>query len=471
MKILLIQPPYVDLKSNVKRCQPPLGLAYLAAVLGKNNEVVVLDTVAEGFEDEEPAGGNYRRYGLSFEKIKNRISLIKPDMVGVSCLFTTQADNIYELCRLVKECDSRIITVIGGAHPSALPDEALGKRDIDYVIIGEGEDAFSRLVECIKKGVSPSDIDGIGYKENNRAIVKAKKNYITVLDSLPFPDWSLFPLESYFRIGRPHGVYPERKRFLPVISSRGCPNNCIFCSVHNLWGRNYRKRSAANVLAEIKHLTAKYGIEEIYFEDDNLTLDKQRSLDIFTGMLKGNFNIKWSCPNGVFIGTLDDEMISLMKKSGCRALGFGIESGDKHMLRDVIDKSVDLDKVKPILKKVKDLGIEISIFFVLGLPGETRDTLDNTFRYAAGLPAENILFFFATPLPGTRLMDKCKGGGALFSGIDYKDFRSENAILIPDGMSREEFIRKVKFGRNLIYAQKAIFHPFWAISKIREKLF
>ena len=240
--------------------------------------------------------------------------------------------------------------------------------------------------------------------------------------------------------------------------------------MHNLWGRTYRKRSAGNVLEEIEHLVDKYAIGEIYFEDDNLTLDRNRSCDIFKGMLDRDFNIKWSCPNGIFIETIDNVMLDLMKKTGCRALGFGIESGDKHMLKNVIDKNINLDRVVSILKKTRLLKIETSVFFVLGLPDETKKSLENTFDYARKLPVDNVIFFFATPLPGTRLNDTCRKRGLIYDETDYKNLRCENALLIPKDMSRRDFLNRVRNEKIYFYFKKALKSPSWAFEKAIERI-
>ena len=470
MKVLLIQPPYVDLKKNSKRCQPPLGLVYLAAAIEDQNTVEILDAVVEGFENEIIIDDKYIQYGLSYEDIKKRIRKYNPDVIGISCLFTTQVNNVYDLAREVKKISPKIAVVVGGAHPSALPEEVLKVKEIDYAVIGEGEKSLKELLACINNKSYPENIAGIAYKKNGKIIINEKKYYIEDLDSIPFPNWSLLPLERYFEIGKPHGLYPEKKRFLPILSSRGCPNKCIFCSVHNLWGKKYRKRSAKNVLDEIRELIEKYGIEEIYFEDDNMTLDKQRTKDILNGMINEKLNIKWSSPNGIFAGSVDENIINLMKKSGCRAISFGIESGDKHMLKDVIDKNVDLEKTISFIRKAKSLNIETSAFFVLGLPGETAATLKNTLKYASRLPADNIAFFFATPLPGTRLRNICDDMGIAPNTLDYKDLRSENPLLVPEDMSMWAFLFQVRKAKFAIYAKKALRNPRWIVNKIREKL-
>ena len=202
-----------------------------------------------------------------------------------------------------------------------------------------------------------------------------------------------------------------------------------------------------------------------------MTLDKQRTKDILNGMINEAPNVKWSSPNGIFAGSVDENTIKLMKKSGCRAISFGIESGDQHMLKDVIDKNVDLKKTISLLLAAKSLNVETSAFFVLGLPGETATTLKNTLKYATRLPADNIAFFFATPLPGTRLRNICDDMGMVLNTLDYKDLRSENPLLIPKDMSMWAFLFQVKKAKFAIYARKALRDPRWIVDKIREKLF
>lgn len=471
MKVLLIQPPFTIFKTEVRACHPPLGLAYLTSVLKEDHDVAILDALAEGYDEETPVDKEFVRYGLSFENIRKRIERFTPDVVGVSCLFSAQSQNVKEICNLVKDIDKMIITVIGGAHPSALPEEMLKDENVDFVVIGEGEETLRELLDCLgaEKDIRSCDLDGIGFKYNGSARINQKNRFRTDLDGLPFPDWNIFPLERYFSIGAPHGGSVRDAPFLPVITSRGCPFECVFCSVHNLWGRSYRKRSAENVLKELDYLVSEFSIKEILFEDDNLTFDKERAKEIFRGILDRSLKISWSMPNGVALQTLDDEMLELMKASGCHSISIGLESGDEFILKNIIKKPIMLKMVRPVVNKAKSLGLEVTAFFVVGLPDETREQLGNTFRLAVDLDVDNVNFFYATPLPGTRLLEICKEKRLLEEALDYSRLKSDYPVFANEAYSIEELKSIVSRKRLRLYFSYLIRHPKKFLYKLRSK--
>lgn len=470
MRIILIQPPFTIFKTEAKKCHPPLGLAYLAAILKNNHEIVVLDALAEGYEEEKNINKEYLRYGLSFEDIKRKINYFSPDIVGISCPFSAQAENVYRICRIVKEIDRKIITILGGAHPSAVPEEALRDSNVDFVVIGEGEITFKKILECIENKEDIKDIEGVGFRYNGYVKINQRNRYQVDLDSLPFPYWDIFPLEKYFKINNPHGSPTKRVPFIPIITSRGCPFECIFCSVHSLWGRNYRIRSAENVLMELDYSVNKFGIKEILFEDDNLTLDKERAMAIFKGMINRVFNLTWSVPNGVALQTLDDEMLELMKMSGCHSISIGVESGDEYILKNIVKKPIALSKVKPVIHKAKELGLETTVFFVIGFPGESPAQLKNTLRFAENLEVDNINFFFATPLPGTPLLELCKEKGLIKGKLDYTALKSEYPVFATKDFSIDSLISVISHERLKLYLLSLLRNPKKFLHKLWYKL-
>ena len=471
MKVLLVQPPFTIFKTESRKCHPPLGLAYICGALEGRHEVMVLDSLAEGFYNSEAIGKEYVKYGLSFNDIKSRISGFSPDVVGISSLFSAQVDNVYQIAKIAKEVDEKIITIIGGAHPSAEPEECLKNKNVDFIVMGEGEGPLKLLLGRLEAGTDFREVNAIGFKRDGRIIINRKKATDNVnIDGIPFPRWDIFPLERYFAINNPHGAPARKVPFLPMITSRGCPFDCIFCSVHNIWGRGYKIRSPQNVLSEIRHLIDKFGIKEILFEDDNLTLDKKRAVEIFQGMIDKNFNIAWSAPNGIAVQTLDDNMLELMKKSGCYRISVGIESGDEEILRNVINKPIKLDNIKPLMRKARQIGLDTVLFFVVGLPGENEQKLKKTFRFAESLAADNTNFFFATPLPGTRLLDLCKEKKLIEPDFDYKRLKSDYPSFSNGEFSMSRLYSSVYYERlklNFLYSLK---RPLKSLNKILNKL-
>jgi len=471
MRIMLVQPPFTVFKRENKKCHPPLGLAYLCGALEGLHEVMVLDSLAEGFYNLEAIGKEYVKYGLSFNDIKRRISDFSPDIVGISCLFSAQVDNVYQIAKIAKEVDEKIITIIGGAHPSAEPEGCLRDKNVDFVVIGEGEGPLKTLLGRLEAGKDFREVNAIGFRSGGRMILNRKKTPDDVnIDGIPFPRWDIFPLEKYFAVNNPHGAPARRVPFLPMITSRGCPFDCVFCSVHNIWGRGYKGRSPKNVLSEIRHLIYKFGIKEILFEDDNLTLDKERAVEILQGIIDNNFDIAWSVPNGIAVQTLDEDMLRLMKKSGCYRISVGIESGDEEMLRGVIKKPIGLDNIKPLMSKARKIGLDTVSFFVVGLPGENEQKLKKTFRFAESIGADNTNFFFATPLPGTRLLDLCKEKKLIEPDFDYKRLKSDYPSFSNGELSMPKLYSSVYYERlklNFLYSLK---RPLKALSKVLNKL-
>ena len=466
---MLIQPPYIILDTEAKSCHPPLGLAYIAASLKDRHEIKVLDAIAEGFYSERPEANGYTTYGLSFESIREEIKAFNPDAVGVSCLFSTQAKNVHRIFALTKELNSKIITIVGGAHPSAMPKEVLTDRNIDYVVIGEGEETVRELLERIEKKKDFSDIQGLAFYKDSEIAIQDKNNFENNLDSLPLPAWELFPLRKYFSLNRPHGGISKSGSVLPVITSRGCPYRCIFCSIHTIWGRKYRTRKAEAVLNEIDYLISKFGIKGLIFDDDNLTFDRERSVKIFRGMIEKEFNLSWSLPNGVFIATLNRDLLSLMKKSGCYSISMAVESGDEEILKK-IKKPLNLAKAKRIIKFIQDLKFEIAVFFVVGFPFETKKQVKKTLRFARQLKVDNVNFFFATPLPGTELFELCLSNNLLPNNLDFSVWRQDIPSLKPKDFSKEELGLMVEREKIKLRFYSIFRSPIKSLFKIKDKI-
>jgi magnesium-protoporphyrin IX monomethyl ester (oxidative) cyclase len=423
-RVLLVKPPYTILDMYPKITIPPLGLAYLAAVIERDCDVRIVDSIAEGFEHEERAGPGRIRFGLSWEELRARIRDYGPDVVGVSCLFSTQFANGLKTLEIAKGVDPDVITMIGGSHSSALPESTLRNRAVDFVIIGEGEMTFRELLDALASGKSLEGIDGLAFRDGERTVVNPKTRYVADLDEIPFPSRHLLPMEKYFAINLPHAALSRRRRTTQIVSSRGCPSRCIFCATTRFWGNRFRGRSAGNVLAEIDHLVQRYRVRELHFEDDNMTQDRERAIAIFKGLIERGYDLIWTTPNGVSINTLDEELIALMRESGCYELCLPVESGCPRVLREIIHKPLLLDRAARVVQAVKDLGIVASGSFVVGFPGERFDELRQTFDLAWNLRFDNCDFNIATPLPGTELYSLCIESGCLrdefsFDKLEY----------------------------------------------------
>ncbi|UCD84424.1 MAG: cobalamin-dependent protein [Deltaproteobacteria bacterium] len=330
--ILLIYPP--STQSIVVPhlcCTHPLGISYLGAVLKKDYEVKLLDTTAEGHQNVKNLGNGLVKYGLSDNEIKKRILDYSPNVVGITCLDSSQMPFVRRICQLAKEINPQIITIIGGAHPTFLASEIIIESSIDFIILGEGEGTLPSLLERFNRGQDYSDLDGITFRKDGKIQVNPKTKYIENLDELPFPARELLPMKKYVAINTSMNVFSKSNHWAPIITSRGCTAKCTFCSSANFWGNQYRVRSAKNVLDEIELLVKEYNIKEIQFCDDNLILNKERAMDIFQGIIDRKIKIFWNTPNGIALWKLDEELLQLMKASGCYELTLAIESGDQEV--------------------------------------------------------------------------------------------------------------------------------------------
>ncbi len=456
-KVLLIMPPATISKEYTKEIQPPLGLAYIAACLEKDYEVKIVDAACEGWGKEKKENEDYITYGLSFNEIKELILDFKPEVVGVSCLYSMQYKNAHKVCEIAKEASNTIFTIMGGAHPTSLPEQTLQDPHVDAVILGEGDLTTKELLDTLRKGAPLTNIDGLAFREDSKIVINPKTKFIQDLDQIPFPARHLLNMHKYFKINLPHGVSTRFSPNTPVITSRGCPANCIFCSIHCIWGYQYRARSVSNIINELKYLKSKFAVKEIQFEDDNLTFDKPRAAKLFDRMIEEKLNLAWTTPNGVAMWSLDKELLLKMKQSGCYRLCLAIESGDQDFLSKNIKKPLNLEKVKELTRWINEYKFETDAFFVVGFPEETKEQLNNTFKFASKLKVDNVTFYLATPYPGTELYNTSLKQGLLPKDFSFSQLGVKKAMLSSQSFSSHELERIVAF-QTLKYKIRLLWH-------------
>ena len=389
MKVLLVNPTY----TTTSQFSSPLGLGYVGASLVKaGHEVKLLDLTLKD-------STTFLQAAIKF----------KPDFVGISGL-TTQYPAMKDLARKAKSLGIKV--VVGGIHVSAIPAFVL--RDcssIDYAIKGEGEVAFASLLE---KG-SPVDIPGIYYRSKT-VIEGTQPQYLEDLDSLSSP-WSFLDLKTYEGT-KVNGITSKYSiGVVSVISSRGCPYNCAFCSASQAHGKKIRKRSPENFLAELEDLK-RQGIKEVQILDDNFTFYRENAYEISRGMLDRNLNLAWSLPNGIRADRVDLELLTTMKKAGCYYFGIGIESGSPKILT-LMDKSLSLDKVRETAGLADKLGFVTQGFLLANFPGETPDDLQKTKQFVLSLPIDRISINPVVPYPGSRMYHEVENWSVL-NRVEYK---------------------------------------------------
>lgn len=425
MKVLLINPPQTFYPSSEPPAgNLPLGLMYIAAVLNKagyKSEILDAFMADYSFQRNEEK----INVGMPFERIKQEISRRKPDIVGIAGPFTCQIRNSVKISDLVKQLDPSILTVIGGPHVTTVPKEFLEEaRNVEIAVTGEGEYAMLDIAEYFEGKKKLNEILGIAYRKDGKVIVNSNRPFIKNLDELPYPAYDLVDMEQYLN-PKKIGYRSFRKRAVSMITSRGCPYNCCFCSVHLHMGREFRANSASYVLNHIQYVVEKFKVKNIFFEDDNLTFDLARFEAICDGLIEKKIKIGWETPNGVRADCLNLNLLQKMKKSGAQSVFFGVESGDQKILNNIICKSLDLNRVVEVAKICKDIGLKTGAFYIIGFPGEKKENMQKTVDFALKLKRDfdvGMHLFIATPSYGTRLYEECKAKGYIEGDLSWNSF-------------------------------------------------
>lgn len=418
-KIFLINPPTMSSQFMASDTYLPTGLLYLATVLKNNNFNIKIVDVNNHFYKKQLGKDILENYVK--QKLLPQIKEYAPKIVGIGCLFSGVFGSLILIAREVKKHFPDLRIVIRGIHPTIFARRVLQKYNfIDYVIIGEGEFSFLQLCKMIEvdEHQNISKIDGVAFRENGSICINDKTNFISRLDDLPFVDYSLIDLQEY-NLDMRSWYNPKKldiNQSFPIITSRSCPQKCNFCSMRFVHGPKIRLRSADNVLDEIDLLYNQYNARYFHFMDDNMTFDKQRTIEICNGIVKRNLNIHFDAPNGFAINKLDEEVVDALVEAGMVRISLAVESGSEFIRNKVIGKGLSAKKIFEVFDTcARHKNLFIVSFFIIGMPEETVDTLDETYQLIMKLPLDSIGVFYATPYPGTRLFDYCVGNG-LISG-------------------------------------------------------
>ncbi|MFX0102785.1 MAG: B12-binding domain-containing radical SAM protein [Candidatus Hodarchaeota archaeon] len=361
--------------------QPPLGLAYLAAMIKDKHEIIVIDAAAEN---------------LKFERIFKKIEDFNPEIVGITTNISI-ADIACELAYKIKIRFRKLKIVLGGPWATSNYEYALNRKIADYVVYGEGEFVFTELLEKLENNENLDNIEGLAYLENKKVVFKPRTHFIENLDELPFPAWEYFPPSNkYFHHYRHFPLYP-------MMITRGCPYSCINCTKH-VHGFKIRKRSQENVIREMKYLIQKFKVKEIIIVDDNFTFDVKYAESILDEIIKEKLNIHLLLPNGIRADTLTPKLLKKMRRAGVYGFAIGVESGVQSIVNK-IGKTLDLNKVKYAANLAKKYGFLLRAFFILGLPYDSFDTMHQTIEFAKEINPHFAYFFIATLFPGTEMFD------------------------------------------------------------------
>jgi anaerobic magnesium-protoporphyrin IX monomethyl ester cyclase len=483
MHVCLVNPPRIHPKSWGKpNVFQPLEIAYVAALLERQHKVRIIDAPTEGRRNLEQIDEMKYRVGLRNKEIANRIRRWSPDVVGITIPFSGWSKPAFEVASTVKSIDKDIVTVLDGQHPSARPEDCLTHPNIDFVVIGEPEHTMFELVDALEQGIIRDfkKIRGIAFIENKKKVFAPPRPLIQDLDSLPFPARHLLPMDKYFAAVKEsplRGVI--RKPWTIMITSRGCPYDCVFCSIHTVMGKKWRGRSPENVVDEIEHLVNTYQVKQIDFNDDNLTLNKKRMETICDLIVKRGLDIEWYTPNGVRADTLDEKLLEKMRESGCKKIRIAPESGVQRVVNQIIKKNLDLKDVEKAVVLSRKVGIKVGCFFVIGLIGETKEDMKESINYAyklRKLGADVFHFSIATPVYGTELYEQAKSGGFLRDGFSDEALAAAEPLIETPEFTAED-LRELCAQANLVNQTftrdklvRAIRNPKKAIKVVLEKM-
>jgi radical SAM superfamily enzyme YgiQ (UPF0313 family) len=399
-KIALVNSPLLQ-EAGHHPLFPPLGLAYMAAVLEQNNfEVQIFDCPVNG---------------MNHEKLKAELESYQPTMVGIGSM-TPVVESALKSAHVAKEVLPDAKVVMGGPHATFAGKQILtDEKDVDIVVRGEGEETLLELVKQSPELKKLSEIKGITFRKDNQIIESPNRPFIENLDALPLPAYKLIPIKKYKITGM---------KLLPVISSRGCPFQCSFCVASQMFGVKFRARSAKNVLDELEWLKTEYEAEGIAFQDDTLTFDKKRALDICDGMIDKKLNLHWGC--GTRVDVVTKELLAKMAKAKCDEIMFGVESGCQR-IRDLLKKRVTTEQCINAIKWAKEAGIFVTVSVIIGYPGETKETLQESLDFVRKVEPDDVWLCHATPYIGTELRALVERHGWKMSD-DWKIYNTMNPI-------------------------------------------
>ena len=447
MKVLLVNPPY-DIKrymgklSRIAFVFQPIGLTYIAAYLkSKNIEVKIFDSQIET------------------GPIQSAVKDFNPNIIGITCV-TFLVHSTIELSRLLKAEFPNKIVIVGGIHPSIRPQDLLEEKSIDYVAVGEGEITMYEFAQATDSGQDPALVPGVMCVRSGETVAGPPREMIRNLDDLPPPDIDDLIKDQYkvspdMRTGEKVGA---------IITSRGCPFNCIFCANRLLTKGKYRIHSVERVCSEVDDLIQKCNITQLFVYDDNFSVDKKRAKELCREFIRRKFHTKISWWAETRVDCVDEELLSLMAQANCKIISYGFESGNQRLL-DLINKKVTLEQIEKAVDMTKKAGIDIRASFILGLPTETREESLKTIRFAKKLKVDQVRFALATPFPGTKLWDIAEEEGTL-NFTDWRQFSLMSGyakglpVYVPKGRDPKELARLQRYANLTFFLRPRVMMVF-----------
>jgi anaerobic magnesium-protoporphyrin IX monomethyl ester cyclase len=470
-KIILINPPIQDFFQTEIR-QQPLGLEYIQAVLDREGyQTYLLDCLGNNKKRTIPIPKlfnylkqyyptndlspfklftHYRHFGMSFEQIGQHVKDFQPDLIGISLNFTPYVEMAVETARLCKSIFPLVPIVAGGHHATAVPADLIKTEYFDYVILGEGEERILQLIDALAKNDVEllKSIDGIAYRDRGQIVINPIQSHIQNLDQLPI-------LEIKNDIGM-------------LITSRGCPKNCNFCSISKVMGKKVRIRSIESVMKEIE-IGIKNGVRQFDFEDDHLTINKGRAKNLFSEIASrfSSFNLTFSAMNGMLADTLDEELVKIMKSAGFEWLNIPLVSGSS-AIQQQIERNQSYQHFSKVVSWAQKYGLKIIAYLIIGLPEDNLDQAIDDIIFLADLPVLIGPSIFYPP-PGSATFENCIQIGYI-SGIDYSLYRSSALFVETENFSRRDLITLFRLVRMINFIKHLIDEDMMIIQKLSEYL-
>ena len=434
--LLMTTPPPLTSPWGVPARLPPLGLAYVAAALEKAGfQVQILD--------------NYQ-LKTQADHVKLEVKRLDPEIVGISCSSVTY-ERCVETAKAVKEVKPSCRVVVGGWHPSYVPNSMLQHPEIDYVVMGEGENAMAELATHIAKGDGDrviAKIPGVACRYEGK-MVKNDPKIVADLDQFPYPARHLLPMHIYDR----RIDYLSAKPVDVVNVIRGCPYNCAYCETRKLWGQKCRAFSPGRIVEEIEYMAKNYGSKGIYFIGDNFTINKKHTLETCDLMKKNKLDVEWVCDTRVDL--ISRDLLREMKTAGCKSIFFGVQSGSPPILKK-LNTNITTEQVVKAFNVCREEGIQIACSFMLGIPGETVKDMETTFKFAKDLDPDWCHFYVFIACPNSSLYEEVlqshlydrMEGFLAFAKTD--DFNYESVLELQKrfqrgyNLSRKRILRKMR---------------------------
>lgn len=400
----------------------PMGILYLSACMKKYagdvlGDVAMIDYVVEL---NEMAQRDYKNIDEFFTIPATKIGF-RPDIIAFSVIFSTSYPFFTENIKKLKELWPEAVTAVGGIHQTNYGKKVFNDAPVDYLFVGEGERSFSKFLRQFANSES-IDIKGVYSRESAKlddAVEHAEQ--ITDLNELPFPDWDLIDMAYYTLHGRVREISTTSgHRMATIMTVRGCPHHCTFCSAHTVHGRKMRCRSVKNVIAEIKHLNSEYGVNLIIPEDDMFTIPRGRVIELLKEIAKLDIkDFELQLPSALSINSLDEEIMDLLIAAKMKIACLAIESGSEYVQNHIIKKHCDLNKAREVVKYFKSKNIIVRCYFILGFFSETKEHMQETVEYVKTLGADWSAFFIAVPLIGSEMYKQFLDAGYIREDMDF----------------------------------------------------